>query len=409
MHIHKKIFLALFALAMAAPAADYLPALVSFVERDAAQESLKSALNDAMGDYKRRSALVSMNTKGEKTKESLQQKLSALDAEKRHLRSRIFALRRVSDQVRRKYGLSFTGSTVLQSIIRREEVVLTRLTKEQFRLMASERTQNAGEAILDIVRGSPDKESIRARITVQLQFLKDLHAAGTALAEEEKTLAKREQTVGDYVATLREYRKAEQMVAVSEQELAQIKVIMKEVHDEVLNLQGELSRIDERLRVTAQRDLIKKGLLDKEDIAMHAAASATPSFNWPVYGPVSAGFMNANYKKYFGVNHFGTDIVVAQETPVAAAADGIVFIVRDGGQTGYTYILIGHRGGYATLYGHLFDTLVAPGQEVKKGDIIGLSGGKPGTHGAGPMTTAAHLHFEVIQNGTNVNPLSVLP
>ncbi len=409
MHTHKKIFLALFAFAMLTPLARHVPAAVSFVERDALKEDLNSAINDAVGDYKRRSSLVSMSTKGEKTKEAMEKKIATLETEKRSQRIRILALRRVSDQVKRKYDLSFTGSVALQSVIRREETVLTRLTKEHFRVLAEGKLQNAGQAILDAMRGSPDSNSLRAKIVRQIQYLKDLNAGYRALTEEETLIAKRDGTIAEYVAAVQEYKKAERLVAVSEQELEEIKSIMKEVHGEVLRLQGELARIDETLRVRAQRELIKKGLLDREDIAMHAAASATPSFAWPVYGPVSAGFKNAAYKKHFGVDHFGTDIVVGQGTPVAAAADGIVFLARDGGKTGYSYLLIGHRGGYATLYGHLSEFLVAPGQTVSAGDIVALSGGEPGSHGAGPMTTAAHLHFEVIKDGTNINPVSVLP
>jgi murein DD-endopeptidase MepM/ murein hydrolase activator NlpD len=87
----------------------------------------------------------------------------------------------------------------------------------------------------------------------------------------------------------------------------------------------------------------------------------------------------------------------------------VVFVVREGGLTGYTYVLIGHASGFATLYGHLSSVLVTPGQTVKAGQAIGLSGGEPGTAGAGPTTTGQHLHFEVIQSGVNINPLTVLP
>jgi len=91
------------------------------------------------------------------------------------------------------------------------------------------------------------------------------------------------------------------------------------------------------------------------------------------------------------------------------SADGIVFLARDGGKSGFSYILIGHRDGYATLYGHMSSIAVSTGDEVASGQGIGLSGGTPGTHGAGPMTTGAHLHFEVIRNGTHINPSLVLP
>jgi murein DD-endopeptidase MepM/ murein hydrolase activator NlpD len=52
---------------------------------------------------------------------------------------------------------------------------------------------------------------------------------------------------------------------------------------------------------------------------------------------------------------------------------------------------------------------VEEGQLVQPGDVIGLSGGAPGTRGAGWMTTGAHLHFEVLENGEHVDPLDHLP
>ncbi|MSR86978.1 hypothetical protein EXS70_02285 [Candidatus Peribacteria bacterium] len=94
---------------------------------------------------------------------------------------------------------------------------------------------------------------------------------------------------------------------------------------------------------------------------------------------------------------------------IQSELDGIVFIVRPGGATGYTYVLIGHRGGYATVYGHLNHVFVNAGDTVSAGDVIGISGGTPGTEGAGRRTTGPHLHFEVILRGEHVDPMTVLP
>ncbi len=134
-----------------------------------------------------------------------------------------------------------------------------------------------------------------------------------------------------------------------------------------------------------------------------------PLFQWPVRGPITAGYFDADYETVFHVPHRAVDIATPQSSSVHAISDGIVLAVKDGGLTGYSYVLIGHRNGYASLYGHVSAALVRKGDVVMAGQIIALSGGTPGTHGAGPMTTGAHVHLEVTKDGEHINPLSILP
>ena len=126
----------------------------------------------------------------------------------------------------------------------------------------------------------------------------------------------------------------------------------------------------------------------------------------PIYG-ISAIFEDPEYEKYFGLPHKAVDIPELQETEVHAAADGIVEEVVDNG-AGYNYLTIRHDG-YVTLYGHVSKFLVGKGQKVRHGEPIALSGGMPGTPGAGHLTTGPHLHFEVITGKGHVNPLKYLP
>jgi murein DD-endopeptidase MepM/ murein hydrolase activator NlpD len=135
-----------------------------------------------------------------------------------------------------------------------------------------------------------------------------------------------------------------------------------------------------------------------------------PIFSWPVVPArgLSAYFLDESYEDYFGIKHYAIDIPVLQGTNISAPALGYVYKVSDNGM-GYSSIILAHRNNFMTVYGHVSDIFVEEGQLIQKGDVIGLSGGIPGTKGAGLMTTGPHLHFEVFKDGSHVNPIEYLP
>ena len=103
--------------------------------------------------------------------------------------------------------------------------------------------------------------------------------------------------------------------------------------------------------------------------------------------------------------HPGIDLGFKEGTPVKVVADGVVTFAGSGG--GYGNHVIVNHGSRSTLYGHLSSIHVRRGQSVSAGTIIGISGGKKGTPGAG-NSTGPHLHYEVRdKSGRAVNPLSV--
>lgn len=134
------------------------------------------------------------------------------------------------------------------------------------------------------------------------------------------------------------------------------------------------------------------------------------ALQWPVEPElgISAHFEDDGYEARFGIPHHAVDIPAMQGTVVAAAADGVVAKVSDNGY-GFNSIVIKHKGGFATMYGHVTEFLVSEGDEVYAGDAIALSGGRPGTKGAGRLTTGAHLHFELLRDGEQIDPLPFLP
>lgn len=99
--------------------------------------------------------------------------------------------------------------------------------------------------------------------------------------------------------------------------------------------------------------------------------------------------------------HEGMDFTAPRGTDVYATGNGVVArVINDRSRRGYgTFIDIDHGYGYRTRYAHLDRVLVRRGQEVKRGDVIGLVGNT----GA---STAPHLHYEVIKNNRPVDPVN---
>ena len=100
--------------------------------------------------------------------------------------------------------------------------------------------------------------------------------------------------------------------------------------------------------------------------------------------------------------HPGIDYGTAVGTHITASADGVVTQIGNDKAGWGNYITIDH-GGVSTRYAHLSQVLVRMGQHVKRGQIIGKSGGLKGAAGSG-NSTGPHLHAEVIRGGKTVNP-----
>jgi len=181
---------------------------------------------------------------------------------------------------------------------------------------------------------------------------------------------------------------------------------------EWLDARENLLELLEDRRVS--EEYIRTALAELHESRIRAlAASGDESISlrltWPVVPKegISAFFHDANYEKQFGIRHEAIDIPVVQGSEIFAAADGVVEVMFEG-ESGYNYLILSHPGG-ATVYGHVSEFLVKKGQYVHRGDTIVLSGGRPGSKGAGPLSTGQHLHFEVIRGGRQVNPLDYLP
>ncbi len=164
------------------------------------------------------------------------------------------------------------------------------------------------------------------------------------------------------------------------------KMIGKATQDRITALKKEKAAAveAERARASATKEMNKAGPLT--------------DFLSPVSGSVSGQF-NEKRPRH---QHAGIDYAVPAGTPVRAPAAGTIDVA--GERQGYgNAIYINFGAGTTARFGHLSKFNVKPGDRVEAGDIIGYSGGEPGTPGAG-NTTGAHLHYEVRRRGKAVDP-----
>jgi murein DD-endopeptidase MepM/ murein hydrolase activator NlpD len=127
-----------------------------------------------------------------------------------------------------------------------------------------------------------------------------------------------------------------------------------------------------------------------------------PPSLWPVEGLLMDGY--ARRTDPFsgeGSFHKGVDITAPTGTVVRTTADGVV-VQAEMVPGGYgRLIIVDHGGGFQTYYAHLSKILVRAGQELRRGEVIGLVG-------SSGRTTAPHLHYEVRSGGAPINPYKYL-
>lgn len=118
------------------------------------------------------------------------------------------------------------------------------------------------------------------------------------------------------------------------------------------------------------------------------------------YRYISSGFTTKRFHPVLKVNrpHLGVDYAAPRGTPVMAASDGAVKFVGWNGGHGKT-VIIQHRNGYSTLYGHLssYGTGIRKGKKVEQGEIVG----RVGSTG---LSTGPHLHYTLMRHGQPINP-----
>lgn len=141
----------------------------------------------------------------------------------------------------------------------------------------------------------------------------------------------------------------------------------------------------------------KINYLEEQSVVFYNTLRDIP-MGYPYGGPRSSdyGYRRNPFGGYSGEFHPGVDLKGPVGDPIHATADGIVN--RCDWYNGYgNAVVLDHKSGYQTLYGHMTKVNVVQGQFVKAGDVIGFLGSTG-------RSTGPHVHYEVRQNGDDISP-----
>jgi len=160
-------------------------------------------------------------------------------------------------------------------------------------------------------------------------------------------------------------------------------------------------------KVNPRSKAVKHRISKEYKEAMRIYNTVTPKsylsrpFILPMHSTITSAFGKARiYNGSLKGYHSGTDFRAKVGTPIIAANDGRVILVKDRFYSGGTVIL-DHGEGIYTCYFHMSQFQVKKGELVKRGEILGLSG-KSG------RVTGPHLHFAARVDGVQVDPLQLI-
>ena len=180
--------------------------------------------------------------------------------------------------------------------------------------------------------------------------------------------------------------------------------LVKELQENEADAKAELDAINaEEETIQARMVKLSKELAAQQAASGQSSPAALGGYIWPVgsrritspFGNRNTGISGAS------TNHKGVDIGgVGYTSEVRAAKAGTVIISQYSSSYG-NYVAISHGSGNTTLYAHLSSRKVTAGQRVEQGQVVGITGSTG-------ISSGPHLHFEITENGSRVDPLKYL-
>lgn len=252
-------------------------------------------------------------------------------------------------------------------------------------------------SITDIINHAEYLETLESDIELTIRTVEGIK---TELQEEKTTLEEKKEELAGLKAQQQAYRAGlvsekntqDELKSEAQRQLNTYSQQLADAKKQQAQLEAELAAINRRL---------SSGAIQARDRGVSAVG-----FQWPTnYRYITTYFGGSTPFQGF---HSGLDLANSMGTPIVAASSGTVLMATsmryaNGTMYGYgNYIVVGHNARYSSRYAHLSSFAVSPGQEVRRGQVIGYMGSTG-------WSTGPHLHFEIHDYNRAVNPLSFLP
>ncbi len=292
-----------------------------------------------------------------------------------------------------QYGLLIQEKE--QEVLDYQEAEDEQLELYKVRMRAME--ENGTISYYAIVFGATDFADMLSRMDMVesiMEYDKTLYTRlVSARQDTENAKADLEKTVGDMEDTELQMEEQQELLAQRVEEAVQLISDINLSIDQQRELYNTMSEEEDKIK----EDIIA---MEKAIEEANRVVVGTGSFIWPTkdsnrvtsgFGPRNTGIPGAS------TNHKGVDIGAPYGSDVLACDGGTVLTATWSDSYGY-YVTISHGNGYTTLYAHMSKLLVSAGDVVSQGDVIGRCG-------ATGIANGAHIHLEVWDNGTRVDPL----
>ncbi|MDU2063556.1 MAG: peptidoglycan DD-metalloendopeptidase family protein [Sporomusaceae bacterium] len=296
----------------------------------------------------------------------------------------------VDSQLKETQGQLETNKEVLakaEKTLAARTIVLNKRMRDVYK--------NGQISYLDVLLGATDFTDFTTRLDLLQRVVKqDIDLVMEVKAERELILTKKNELEQNQA----QIQQLKNVAAQKKQIMEEKKNGLQSLMNSAINERDAANRAYQELMETSQR--IERMIRGGGYNIGHGSGSG--AMMWPISGPITSPFGGRNHPVFGDPRfHTGIDIGADYGDTVVAADSGVVIYADWMGGYGKA-VMIDHGNGITTLYGHNSQLLVSEGQQIGKGQAVALAG-------ATGYATGPHVHFEVRENGTPVNPMGYLP